>query len=70
MSCLRYHCLARVSITGYRPMDKVSRFRWIHISALLIALSLAIASVPTHAEAQGTSPAPNVQSPPDQIHAR
>src|ERR1039458_6790845 len=30
---------------GYRHMHKVSRFRWISISAVLLALSLPIASV-------------------------
>jgi len=56
------------SITGYRHMHKVSRFRWIHISVALLALSLSIVSV-VHAEAQGSSPATSVQSPPPQIHA-
>ena len=34
-------------------MNKVSRFRWISISAVLLALSLPIASVQPLAQAQG-----------------
>ena len=41
----------------------------IYISALLIALSLLIVSMQPPVEAQGTSPAPNVQSASVQIHA-
>ena len=51
-------------------MHKVSRFRWISISAVLLALSLPIASVQPLAAAQGATPAPNLQgAPPVQIHA-
>ena len=50
-------------------MHKVSRFRWLHISAALLALSI-VSVVQPAAKAQATSPAPNVHSaPPAQIHA-
>ena len=48
-------------------MHKVSRSRWIHLSAALLALSLPIVSVHP-AEAQG-GPAASVQNTPTQIHA-
>ena len=50
-------------------MHKVSRCRWLHISAALLALSI-VSAVQPPAEAQATSPTPNVRSaPPVQIHA-
>jgi 7,8-dihydropterin-6-yl-methyl-4-(beta-D-ribofuranosyl)aminobenzene 5'-phosphate synthase len=49
-------------------MHKISHLRWIHISAVLIALSLPIVRVQP-AEAQGTSPATSVQNAHAQIHA-
>jgi 7,8-dihydropterin-6-yl-methyl-4-(beta-D-ribofuranosyl)aminobenzene 5'-phosphate synthase len=48
-------------------MHKVSRFRWIQISAALLALSLPIVSVQP-VEAQG-GPATSLQSAPVQIHS-
>jgi 7,8-dihydropterin-6-yl-methyl-4-(beta-D-ribofuranosyl)aminobenzene 5'-phosphate synthase len=48
-------------------MHKVSRFRWIHLSGSLIALLVLIVSV-RPAEGQ-SSPSPNVQNHPAQIHA-
>ena len=50
-------------------MHKVSRFRWLHLPAALLALSI-VGMVQPPAQAQATSPAPNVRSaPPVQIHA-
>ena len=49
-------------------MHKGSRFRWIYISAALLALSI-VSDVQPPAKAQATSPAPNVRSAPVQIHA-
>ena len=49
-------------------MHKVSRFRWLHFPAALLALSI-VSAVQTPAEAQATSPSPNVRSAPVQIHA-
>jgi len=49
-------------------MDEIPHLRRIHIAAALVALS--IVNVQPPAEAQSTSPAPNVQSAtPVQIHA-
>ena len=51
-------------------MHKISHLRWIQISAALIALLLPMVSVAQPpAEAQGTSPATNVQNAHAQIHA-
>jgi 7,8-dihydropterin-6-yl-methyl-4-(beta-D-ribofuranosyl)aminobenzene 5'-phosphate synthase len=55
-------------MTGYRHMHKVSRFRWIHIFAVLIALSLLIVTGQPPAQGQN-SPATNVQASHAQIHA-
>ena len=66
MSCLRYYGPSS-SLAGYQHMHKVSRFRWIQFSAVLVALSLAIASVQP-VEAQN-SPATSVYNTPAQIHA-
>jgi 7,8-dihydropterin-6-yl-methyl-4-(beta-D-ribofuranosyl)aminobenzene 5'-phosphate synthase len=49
-------------------MHKVSRFRWIHIFAALIALSLPIVTGQPPAQGQN-SPATNVQASHAQIHA-
>ena len=49
-------------------MHKVSRSHWIRRSAALLALAI-VSMVQLPAKAQGTSPAPNVQSAPVQIHA-
>jgi 7,8-dihydropterin-6-yl-methyl-4-(beta-D-ribofuranosyl)aminobenzene 5'-phosphate synthase len=49
-------------------MHMVSRFRWVHIFAVLIALSLPIVTGQPPAQAQN-SPATNVQASHAQIHA-
>jgi 7,8-dihydropterin-6-yl-methyl-4-(beta-D-ribofuranosyl)aminobenzene 5'-phosphate synthase len=49
-------------------MQKVSRFRWIHIFAALIALSLPIVTGQPPAQGQN-SPATNVQASQAQVHA-
>src|SRR6202451_3167496 len=55
------------SSTRYRHMHKISRHRWICISAALIALALpTVSAQPTGAQ---NNQAASVQSPPAQVHA-